>query len=84
MAVQILGLNEAGHEAYTDMMCDGRDLPWLQDVAEVGVWSLWGVTYRDVLVLDGDGVLVDVYNLTEHDLTQGTDDLRAILEDAAP
>lgn len=45
-------------------ICSGRDLPWLQDVAVVDVWTTWGVTYRDVWVLDGDNVLYGVFNLT--------------------
>lgn len=31
-------------------------------------WTAWGVEYRDVVVLDADHVVVDVYNLTDNDL----------------
>lgn len=43
-------------------------LPWIQDTDEAEVWARWGVTYRDVFIVDGGGELVGVYNLTTHDL----------------
>ena len=43
-------------------------MPWLQDVPAVDVWSTWAVTYRDVIILDEDNVVVGVYNLTTNDL----------------
>ncbi len=55
-------MNEAGFDADNELMCDGRDLPWLQD--DAGVWDTWGVTYRDVWVLDANNELVGVFNLT--------------------
>ncbi len=61
-------MNGIGLEAGNDSFTDGRDLPWLQDVAGVDVWDSWTVTYRDVIVLDADNVVVDVYNLTDNDL----------------
>ena len=48
-------------------MSDLGDLPLLQD--EANVWSDWNVTYRDVVILDGNNEAVDVYNLTENDLS---------------
>ena len=65
-AHRILGLNEVGHESGNDAFCEGRDLPWLQDTADAGVWQEWGVVYRDVVILDADGEAVEVYNLTEN------------------
>lgn len=49
-------------------MCDGRDLPWLQDTTTVDAWGLWDVEYRDVVILDADGVRHYSYNLTVYDL----------------
>ena len=85
MNVAILGVNEHGHESGNESMCDGRDLPWLQDTEGTEVWSEWAVTYRDVIVLDPDRGVVDVYNLTEHDLANPDDyaELLQLLQDAA-
>ncbi len=83
--MQILGVNEVGHESGNDSFCEGRDLPWLQDTDEAAVWAAWGVEYRDVVVLDAAGAVYDVYNLTEHDLGDDTNfaALEALLTDAA-
>lgn len=66
----ILGINAVGMEGGNPAITAERSLPWLQDVASVEAWEAWGVTYRDVRVLDEDGVLVGIFNLTEHDLAE--------------
>jgi len=63
----ILGVNEAGY-GNNEAICEGRDLPWLQDTQEDDWWGNWGITYRDVVILNRDGKEEDVFNLTEHDL----------------
>lgn len=68
LAISIIGVNEVGHEAGNEGMCEGRDLPWLQDTSEADWWGEWAPTYRDVIIVDGDGGVASVYNLTEHDL----------------
>jgi hypothetical protein len=67
--VSILGINPAGYESGNAGMTAGRVLPWLQETAQQDAWGDWGVTYRDVVILDSLNVIVDVYNLTEHDLS---------------
>ena len=54
-------------------------MPWLQDTSVNSAWSLWGVTYRDVRILDAQNRLRAVYNLTAHDLTFATN--RAALKE---
>jgi len=69
--IAILGVNEAGQEASNDLMIAGRTLPWLQDTPLVNVWTLlWQVEYRDVRILDREGKVRAVYNLTAHDLSE--------------
>jgi len=60
-------------------------LPWLQDTAEASVWSLWQVTYRDVVILDSRNRVSAVFNLTQHDLalSQNRDQLKALFLAAA-
>lgn len=69
--IQILGINEVGHESGNATICDGRDLPWLQDVVAQDVWGVWAPVYRDVWVVDGDNMLVGVFNLTGNSLAIG-------------
>jgi hypothetical protein len=68
LGVQILGVNQRGLEAGNARMCDGRDLPWLQEASDQDVWGDWQVTYRDVVILDAENQRAAVYNLTVHDL----------------
>jgi len=83
--IRIAGSNRIGAESGNDLMCDGRDLPWVQDTVDAQAWASWNVTYRDVVVLDEDNVPVAVYNLTEHSLSDPAnyEELKAILLAAA-
>jgi hypothetical protein len=83
--VAILGINQAGYESGNRLACQGRDIPWLQETVDAPVWSEWGITFRDVVILDGDNVVIGVYNLTEHDLQDPADyaELYAMFEAAA-
>lgn len=72
--IQIVGVNERGHESANASVTNGRDLPWLQDVdansnGQSDVWyDLWNIVYRDVVILDRDNSVHSVYNLTTNDL----------------
>jgi hypothetical protein len=78
-------VNEAGFESGNEAFCDGRDLAWLQDTDEAEVWSAWQVVYRDVLLVDRQGELVGVFNLTDNDLGDAVamDQLRQALVELA-
>jgi len=67
--VHILGVNPLAYASGNETICSGRDLPWLQEKDADDVWGDWAVTYRDVIVLDVNNVRVDVYNLTNNDLS---------------
>ena len=79
--ISIVGLNEVGFEgcvgdedAFSEcpsnmQMCEGRDLPWLQDMPEDDVWGLWEVAYRDVVILDGENRVFAVFNVTQYNLS---------------
>jgi hypothetical protein len=86
LGIQIIGVNGADYESGNATMCEGRDLPWLQDTFELNVWDdVWGVGYRDVYILDAENVLFSVYNVTEHNLSDPVEyaGLRAVLLEAA-
>lgn len=61
-------MNDVGYESGNASVTAGRTLPWLQATAMADVWKDWSPTYRDVVLLDGDGKVVGIYNLTTHDL----------------
>ena len=66
-------------------MADYGDLPLFIDTEEESVWDDWGVTFRDVIIVDGDNQQVAVFNLTTHDLEEleNRNSLKALLLDAA-
>lgn len=83
--IAIHGVNAVNLHHENDLMCEGRDIPWLQDTAEVNAWLAWDVVYRDVVILDRDNVKVGVYNLTTYDLSvpANYDALKTMLIEAA-
>ena len=66
--VQILGVNQFGHQSGSSTFVLGRFLPWLEEGQNDMVWQAWNVTYRDVIILDGENRPVAVYNLSANDL----------------
>lgn len=72
-SIAIIGVNEVDFAGGNEGFTEGRDLPWLQDTEEQAVWFQWGVSYRDVVLVDPEGLIVGVFNLTEHDLGQSRD-----------
>lgn len=83
--VHILGVNAVGHESGNADICLNRSIPWLQDTAQQNVWGKWNATWRDVIVLDPDNSVIQVYNLTQHSLSDSTNyaNLKNILLQAA-
>ena len=67
--IGILGVNGIGHASGNATTCDGRTIPWLQDMPDTDAWTAWQVAYRDVIVLDEENRVVGVYNLTANDLS---------------
>lgn len=74
-----------GFEAGNASICNGRDLPWLQDVVDQDVWGVWAPVYRDVVVVDGNNEVFGVFNLTGTSLAvpANYDALRQLFLDAA-
>ena len=68
--IEILGVNRTNQAAYNQLVVSTMNpLPWLQDTIQDAVWSHWGVTYRDVRILDSQSRLRAVFNLTQFDLS---------------
>jgi len=68
LEVQLIAVNEIGHSSGIDTAVEGRSLPLLQDDSTQRVWENWAVTYRDVIVLDGENKVSGILNLTDNSL----------------
>jgi hypothetical protein len=63
-------VNEIGYDSgIPDMSAEG-DLPLVQDDTTNDVWANWAAAWRDVDIVDADGALAHVYNLTTYDLAE--------------
>ena len=67
--IKLLAINEDGYESSLPGMASLGDIPLLQDTEEAQVWTSWEANYRDVIIVDTDGVQVGVYNLTQNTLS---------------
>ena len=73
--IQIIGINERGHELGNNSITSDRDLPWLQDIdsdedgASDVFLNSWDFVYRDVVIIDANNEVVTTYNLTDNDLS---------------
>lgn len=77
--IQILGVNEFGQDSANALMTAEGDLPWLQDtdtdnnqISDVWDETWENVTYRDVQIVDKNGDVTDIYNVTQNNLAETT------------
>jgi len=84
--VQILGVNRQGKESGNELIIAGRTIPWLAELEEQNVWGEWKVSYRDVVIIDKENMVVEVYNLSQNSLEETTnyDYLKSQIRDAVP
>ncbi len=82
--IRILGVNQKGYNSGDEMITAGRKLPWLKEIADQDVWGEWNVAYRDVVILDEENNVLNVFNLTVNDLSDEDtyNELKALLEAA--
>ncbi|NUO48315.1 MAG: hypothetical protein HOV80_05610 [Polyangiaceae bacterium] len=66
--VTIFGVNSVGLESGNAQVCEDNDIGWLQPMMGDEVWTEWGITLRDLVILDEDNVVIAIYNLSVHDL----------------
>ena len=75
LGIEIVGINSAGLESSNDVITEGPDLPWLQDVdgtedGDSDAWAAWQVQVRDVVIVDATNHRISTYNLTGNDLAE--------------
>ena len=86
----MLAINEEGQERANLTAAALNDLPLLQDVDadndnDSDAWEDWGATWRDVRIVDANGELSGVLNLTRNDLGEPANyaNLRDMIVEAA-
>ncbi|MCB9779223.1 MAG: hypothetical protein H6742_11720 [Alphaproteobacteria bacterium] len=82
----IFAVNGAGYEAGIPAIAAEGDLGVLQDTTDIDAWGAWQAEWRDLFVLTPEGDIVDVINLTEHDLADpdNQDLARSLFDQALP
>ena len=79
--IQLIGVNENGFSSGNSSVATISSLPLIQDNSTDQIWSTWGVTFRDVIILDEDNQIVASFNLTQYSLSDSTNyaDLKSLL-----
>ena len=83
--IHLLGVNLVGYEAGNAAICQGRDLPWLQDTAEQNATGKWSALAFHLIILDAQNQFLADADLSAKSLaTQlNYDELKAQLVAAA-
>ena len=71
--------------SYLDVASEDNDLPLVQDTEDVGAWSLWNATERDLVILDGFNELLFEVSLSQESLGSAAfaAEIDGIVRDAA-
>lgn len=91
LQIELIGINEPNQEAGNATATNGRDIPWLQDTDTDGNGlpdksvDLWGMSFRDVVVLNGANEKIAKMNLNQNDLANSAnyDTLKELLVEEA-
>ena len=93
LEIQLLAVNEIGFSSgnsaasQTASPASGATgvCPFIDDNVVDDIWSTWQVTFRDVVILDQDNVIVGEFNLTQNNLSSAAnrETLKAMLVAAA-
>ena len=68
LGIEILSINQVGlGQSAGDLGERGYGIPILQDTLEVNAWGLWWVNFRDFFILDSQGQLVSITQLSPPD-----------------
>ena len=83
-AIDLLAINEVGHDSGIEDAVAGNSIPLLADTTEANAWGTWDAKWRDVVIVDQDNLQVERISLTGFDLeeTENYETLKAMLLDA--
>tara|TARA_B100000029_G_scaffold485122_1_gene538080 strand:+ start:870 stop:1214 length:345 start_codon:yes stop_codon:yes gene_type:complete len=87
--VIILGISNKQHsESEIPKMIEGISLPWVHDNTSQDVWTKWDARLRDLYIVNEEGILYGMVNLTNFDPNpqinggQNYNDLKQFILDA--
>ena len=72
LEIHLIGVNENGFSSGNSSVAAISSLPLIQDNSTEQIWSTWGVTFRDVIILNEDNQIVTSFNLTQNALSNST------------
>ena len=83
--ITLIGVNEDGFSSGNASINTVADLPLINDNGTDQIWNTWGVTFRDVVILNEENQIVASYNLTTNSLNTSSnyDALKALLVNEA-
>ena len=68
MPIQILSVNQAGLDVSAGNLGNrGYSVPMLQDTLSVNAWGRWKANLRDFFILDSEGRLISITQLSPRD-----------------
>ena len=66
--ISLLSINKIAAESGVASFNTTHNLPMVQDDTDQLIWDAWQGNWRDVYILDKENKLIEIYNLTEHNL----------------
>ena len=85
LEINILSINQIGAENGTTSFTEAHALPMVNDSETDNIWVAWESQWRDFYILNRNNELIEVYNLTQHNLNDENNynELKQKLIDAA-
>jgi hypothetical protein len=84
LPIKLLSINQIGAENGISSFNETHGLPMVNDNANDNIWLQWESQWRDFYILNKQNELLEIYNLTEHNLNdpQNYQELKQKLVDA--
>lgn len=68
LPIRILSINQIGAENGINSFNENHALPMVNDSTTDEIWIQWESQWRDFYILNKQNELLEVYNLTQHNL----------------
>ena len=68
LPITMFAINQIGAETGTSSFDETHALPMVNDNSTDNIWIQWESIWRDFYILNRNNELIEIYNLTEHNL----------------
>ena len=68
LPIKMFAINQIGAETGTSSFTEAHALPMVNDNITDNIWVQWESIWRDFYILNRSNELIEIYNLTEHNL----------------